>query len=317
MGGDDPKLGARSQLLRWANGRYVGVVLSLTSLGLTGCGLAGSAAPADGLTGAPGSNSTAAQVTAKPESAKSPSRASTGSTAHSPTASRSSPTPDPWGILDDQEAPISTMSFTGFNRWHGRAAGHEVNVYAGGEGDGRADQGMVVVDWNSRPARPALQILRPHGTGPLMAHRLDGHGRLLLIDSHGYEHRLLLAETRSSLGPRLGSPGVAAAPYALPTVGACAKSEARIARLRIEPDTPTPRCLQARPDQGLRFVNRSGDYGQPGHPLTIRLAGHRPVTLGVGESVTWSRPVGSYLAPGDHPVWISIYHGSGASIWLR
>ena len=54
----------------------------------------------------------------------------------------------------------------------------------------------------------------------------------------------------------------------------------------------SPRCLDAKRGQRLRIVNDAP-------AMIVRWAGHR-VWLAHGQSVTFARPMGSYLAPGDH-----------------
>jgi hypothetical protein len=100
-----------------------------------------------------------------------------------------------------------------------------------------------------------------------------------------------------------------------PAAGVCGRVGASVVTVRIEPDVPLPRCAQVRPDQSLRVVNRTGDYGQQGHPVRVRWIPGQPVTLAPGESHTFSRRFGDYLQRGVHV--LRITRAYAAELWLR
>lgn len=100
-----------------------------------------------------------------------------------------------------------------------------------------------------------------------------------------------------------------------PAAGVCGRVGASVVTVKIEPDVPLPRCAQVRADQSLRVVNRTGDYGQHGHPIRVRWIPGRPVTLAPGESHTFPRRFGDYLQRGVHV--LRITRAYAAEIWLR
>jgi hypothetical protein len=226
-------------------------------------------------------------------------------------------TPDPMAVLEDQEVPVSALDFLGWNRWHGRAYGRNVTVHAGVAGSRHPGTGMVLVDWQSTASSgPQVQILRLRHSGPLMI--VSGRQRrLVLHDSHGYRHNLDLGLPRSSLSGPVGRRVVVPAESPFPAAGVCGRYRGRVVTVAAAPDVPVPRCARVRPDQDLRVVNRTSQYGQPARPVVVRFAGRQPTTLQVGESVTYRKPFGNYLAPGVHSVHMSVFAGGGAEIWLR
>ena len=65
------------------------------------------------------------------------------------------------------------------------------------------------------------------------------------------------------------------------------------------------------------MVNTSDGFGQPGTEITVTMPGFAPRRLAVGRSTLFDRPFGQYLAPGVHDLQISLYGGTGPSIWLQ
>jgi hypothetical protein len=118
-----------------------------------------------------------------------------------------------------------------------------------------------------------------------------------------------------------GTPTPAAQPSKLPATsqqpaaGVCDRVRSPVVTVRIEPDVPLPRCAQVRPDQSLRVVNRTGDYGQRAHSIRVGWIPGRPVMLAPGESHTFPERFGDYLQRGVHVVRIT--RAYGAEIWLR
>lgn len=81
--------------------------------------------------------------------------------------------------------------------------------------------------------------------------------------------------------------------------------------IRLAPDTPEPRCLGLNPDQQLRLVNVTR-----AEVVTVDIAAYH-AKLAPGKGVTFRKPVGSYLASGDHLVHVSTYAGGGAEVLVR
>jgi hypothetical protein len=87
--------------------------------------------------------------------------------------------------------------------------------------------------------------------------------------------------------------------------------------VRLDPDTPDPRCIVVSSRQRVRVVNMSAGYGQQGKSITIRFAYFPPRVLRVRAATTFHLPVGNYLAPGVHDLHVSLYGGGGPEIWLK
>lgn len=130
----------------------------------------------------------------------------------------------------------------------------------------------------------------------------------------------------AALLPHLGGDGPAPTPtqpsHALlpataqhPVAGACGRSTGSVVTIRIEPDTPFPRCTQVRAHQSLRVVNRTADYGQRAHAVRVRWIPGHPVRLAPGASTTFRRPFGDYLARGVHVLRTTPAYA--AEIWLH
>jgi hypothetical protein len=102
-----------------------------------------------------------------------------------------------------------------------------------------------------------------------------------------------------------------------PASGMCERDTGAMATVRLDPDTPDPRCIVVSSRQRLRVVNTSASYGQRGKSITIRFAYFPPRVLRVRAATTFRRPVGHYLAPGVHDLHASLYGGGGPEIWLK
>jgi len=85
--------------------------------------------------------------------------------------------------------------------------------------------------------------------------------------------------------------------------------------VRIEPDTPSPRCASVDAHQRLRVVNRTGDHGGRSHKVTVVWIPGRRFTLKPGESRTFQRDFGTYLAQGVHD--LEAGPGYRSQIWLH
>jgi len=123
----------------------------------------------------------------------------------------------------------------------------------------------------------------------------------------------------SSSKPDASHSQLAAAVSKHPAAGACAelpRTQGAVRTVRIEPDVPDPRCSQVYPSQRLRIVNATNHYGQRGRTVAVRLADFR-ARLAPGKAKTFDASFGSYLAPGDHVVTVSVYGGSGPELLLK
>jgi hypothetical protein len=100
-----------------------------------------------------------------------------------------------------------------------------------------------------------------------------------------------------------------------PAAGVCGRTTSAVLTVKIEPDTPDPRCASVSDSQWLRVVNRTGDYGLHAHTVTVAWIPGHSFTLHPGESKTFPRHFGAYLARGVH----DLTAGSGyrAEIWLH
>jgi hypothetical protein len=105
--------------------------------------------------------------------------------------------------------------------------------------------------------------------------------------------------------PRLQPPDATS-----PAAGICARAQGAVAMVRINVDTPSPRCKVVRPKQRLEVVNTLG------RSTIVRLA-RFTVRLAPRQALTIDQPFGTYLAPGVHDLAISAYAGSGAELWLQ
>lgn len=88
-----------------------------------------------------------------------------------------------------------------------------------------------------------------------------------------------------------------------PTAGFCASESGHVATVTLGGDVPSPRCLDARHGQELRLRN-------VGRTVTVGWDGRR-IRLAHGQSWTLAKPMGSYLAPGDHHI-----RGGGGEVWM-
>jgi hypothetical protein len=67
----------------------------------------------------------------------------------------------------------------------------------------------------------------------------------------------------------------------------------------------------------LLVVNATNAFDQPGTAITVSFAGLQTRTLLIGQSTSYDKPFGSYLAPGQHYMQSSNYPGSNIVIWLK
>ena len=102
-----------------------------------------------------------------------------------------------------------------------------------------------------------------------------------------------------SPAPTLTSSPSLATPYAeMPAAGICGKAEGEWVTITLEPGIPNPRCVQVQPEQQLTVVNQTGG--------TVDVAiGTFEATLTPGQSVSFEKPFGEYLARGVHALGVS------------
>lgn len=94
-----------------------------------------------------------------------------------------------------------------------------------------------------------------------------------------------------------------------PAAGTCGQTAGAVAEVTLNPDVPSPRCVQVRPDQSLRVRNATDQ------PVDVSFGG-TSATVAAGAAQAFPRPFGEYLAPGVHRVSTSLYGGSGPEIYL-
>jgi len=95
-----------------------------------------------------------------------------------------------------------------------------------------------------------------------------------------------------------------------PASGYCPVAVGEVATVRVNSDTPSPRCQKVQPGQHLRIVNNTDQ------PVRAQLA-YIDVTIAPGDEWTSERPFGTYLAPGVHSLALSAYAGGGAELWVQ
>ena len=101
----------------------------------------------------------------------------------------------------------------------------------------------------------------------------------------------------------------------LPASGVCGRAAGTVLTIRIERDTPMPRCASVTGSQRLRVVNRTGDYGGHARTVTVSWIPGRTFTLHPGESKSFDERFGRYLARGVHD--LRVVSQYRAEIWLR
>ncbi len=103
-----------------------------------------------------------------------------------------------------------------------------------------------------------------------------------------------------------------------PSAGGCQTTPGTVVTVYANPDVPTPRCVLVRPDQRLRVVNSSALHGSPPKTITVGWANYPPRVLRAGQSTTYDKPFGEYLAVGVHNLRLPpLYAGSFGAVWLQ
>lgn len=131
---------------------------------------------------------------------------------------------------------------------------------------------------------------------------------VVAVTTHG-------ASDQPAAGSARPSRNLVPATSKVPAAGVCGRVTGAVLTIRIEPDTPTPRCASVGGDQWLRVVNRTDAYGQAGRTVTVAWVPGRTFTLRPGQSRDLTRRFGSYLARGVHD--LDAGSGARAEIWLH
>jgi hypothetical protein len=76
----------------------------------------------------------------------------------------------------------------------------------------------------------------------------------------------------------------------------------------IYPDIPDPRCIEARPEQRLKVINRTSET------LNV-VIGNFQADIEPEAEYTFDMPVGEYLAPGVHLIQVSPC--CSPELWLK
>ncbi len=92
-----------------------------------------------------------------------------------------------------------------------------------------------------------------------------------------------------------------------PAAGICGLATDEIVTVTVNPDVPSPRCVQVTGTQRLQVVNATDATVQ------VTLAQFN-VQVQPGQAQLFDAPFGSYLAPGVHLV--RVIGGSGPEVWL-
>jgi len=111
-------------------------------------------------------------------------------------------------------------------------------------------------------------------------------------------------------GRRILAEGLQPAVVQSPASGYCPEAQGAEATVRVNSDTPSPRCQKVRPGQHLRIINATD------RSVRARLA-QIDVTIPPGGEWADDRPFGTYLAPGVHSLALSAYAGGGAELWVQ
>jgi hypothetical protein len=104
-----------------------------------------------------------------------------------------------------------------------------------------------------------------------------------------------------------------------PVAGICARQGGSLVTVYLDyasGGTPDPRCSRVEPDQHLEVINRSNRSGNQGKRIIVTWPPFGRRAVAPGNAIVFTQDFGSYLAPGDHILAISIYGGSGAEIFL-
>ena len=112
-----------------------------------------------------------------------------------------------------------------------------------------------------------------------------------------------------------GSGSLLPATSEFPAAGVCGRASGTVVTVRIEPDTPDPRCTSVASGQWLRVVNRTGDHGRHARTITVVWVPGHPFKLGPGDARTFTEHFGTYLASGVHDLRVGPAYR--AEIWLH
>jgi hypothetical protein len=135
-----------------------------------------------------------------------------------------------------------------------------------------------------------------------------------LLTSRGSDRQASASTGSSSTDPPAAGTLVPATSR-FPAAGVCGRVSGDVVTVRIEPDTPEPRCASVDDRQSLRVVNATGEYGQSARTVTVAWIPGQPFALRPGESKTFPQHFGDYLARGVHDLRVgSAYQ---AEIWLH
>ena len=92
-----------------------------------------------------------------------------------------------------------------------------------------------------------------------------------------------------------------------PAAGICAEGEGAVVSVEINPDVPSPRCVQVNVGQRIRVLNRTDTA------VELKL-GYLSARVDPGAEYTFAPLAGAFLLPGVHVLHAAPY--SGPEIWL-
>ena len=116
-----------------------------------------------------------------------------------------------------------------------------------------------------------------------------------------------------------GATGLIPAVSQKPAAGICAGQRGSVVVVYLDytsGGTPDPRWSRVRPGQHLEVINRNNRLDGQGKAITVSWPPFGRHTVAPGDAVVFKQDFGSYLAPGDHILALSIYENSGAEILL-
>lgn len=94
-----------------------------------------------------------------------------------------------------------------------------------------------------------------------------------------------------------------------PAAGICGLMEGEWVTFTVSLDVPSPRCAQLRPSQRLEISNPTPAA------VVVTFAG-QDFSIEAGNNVRIDEPLGSYLAPGVHDIYVTQGSGNLPELWL-
>jgi hypothetical protein len=161
----------------------------------------------------------------------------------------------------------------------------------------------------TRPSTTGTTVSTTDDTPPGTTSTTTGDTRTTETTEGSSQPATSPTSTTTATTSTTGAPEREAAGGPIPLVGTCDASTAAVVELVVNPDVPSPRCVQVTAAQRLQVRNATDEQ------VTVSLAG-LVATIEPGASHVFDRPVGEYLDPGVHQITVSLYGDSGPEIRL-